>query len=108
MAEVTTLEDTRLTINGWFHVKTAPIFKMPKFVYPENTLFGNRDLQSEDNDLVLESWIRDTYLQKQVTDDIQRSIEEESEISLDNFFNDEIYNEVEEALKTIAENGGFL
>ncbi|XP_044753908.1 prolyl 3-hydroxylase sudestada1 [Coccinella septempunctata] len=107
VAEVTTLEDTRLTINGWFHVRTPPVFQSPHFEYPVSSLFGKRELKPVEKDLLLESWIEESYLNNEdgTLEDIQKHIEENSEISLREFFRKEALDEIEQCLEIIEENG---
>ncbi|XP_045473021.1 prolyl 3-hydroxylase OGFOD1 [Harmonia axyridis] len=108
VAEVTALEDTRLTINGWFHVRTPPEFQSPHFEYPVSSLLGKTELKPIEKDLLLESWVRESYLNNEdgTLEDIQKYIEENSEISLTDFFRKEALDEVEQCLEMVEENGG--
>ncbi|KAL3269497.1 hypothetical protein HHI36_008563 [Cryptolaemus montrouzieri] len=103
--EVMSIEDSRLTINGWFHAKTDPIFEIPTFNYTAG-LFNEIVLTPIDSDVLLESWINESYLNDEcVFDDIREYFEEHSEISLRNFFRGEAWEEVKQCL-SILENEG--
>lgn len=93
MAEVTSLSDCRLSINGWFHTKTPPIFDTPSFK-PTEGLFSSNELKSKEVDIDLESWINEDYLEIGTINFIQKQIEENSEISLKSFFKGESFSEI--------------
>lgn len=102
MGEVTSLNKYRLSINGWFHVKSPPVFEIPLYTPMKNSLYSNDYKPSKVVDIDLETWIRDDYLNSKAVKLIQRHIEENSEISLKGFFKEESFNEV---LSTLQGNG---
>lgn len=104
MAEVTSLGDSRLSINGWFHTKTPPVFETPLYNPPEG-LFGKTALKAKEVDIELESWINEDYLEVGAITVIQKQIEDNSEISLDNFFKEESFREI---LQILQSKGNFL
>lgn len=93
MAEITSLSDCRLSINGWFHTKTPPVFETPPY-QPTDGLFSKIEFKAKEVDIELESWINEDYLEVGAINLIQKQIEENSEISLKNFFKDESFREV--------------
>lgn len=91
---MTSLEDTRLSINGWFHTDKPPSFDSPKYQpYPDG-LFGDNTNAPIEFDSELSSWLTDGYLQCDVIKEVQEYFEEHSEISLKNFFKAEPINEL--------------
>lgn len=99
MAEVTSLSDCRLSINGWFHTKTPPIFQTPLY-QPLDGLFSRNKFKAKEVDIELESWINEDYLEVEAINVIQKQIEENSEISLKNFFKDESFREISQILQS--------
>lgn len=93
-----------MSINGWFHTKTPPIFETPLF-NPSGGLFGNIVLKSKDVDIDLELWINENYLEVAAINLIQKQIEENSEISLKNFFKEESFGEI---LQTLQSKGNKM
>nr|CAH7729214.1 unnamed protein product [Callosobruchus chinensis] len=100
VAEVTSLSDCRMSINGWFHTKIPPKFEMPLFMPPEQGLYSNNTLRPKEVDIDLESWINEDYLGIKSIKLIQRHIEENSEISLHHFFKQESFREIQQTLKS--------
>lgn len=100
VAEITTLEDCRLSINGWFHGRIPASVELP----PEPSCH-NSVLKAKVVDIDLESWISDEYLNVNAMNVIQRQIEENSEISLRNFFKHESFNEI---LQTLQSKGNQI
>lgn len=99
MAEVTSLSDCRLSINGWFHTKTPPVFKTPLY-QPSDGLFSKNEFKAKEVDIELESWINEDYLEVEAINLIQKQIEENSEISLKNFFKEESFREISQILQS--------
>lgn len=99
MAEVTSLSDCRLSINGWFHTKTPRIFQTPLY-QPLHGLFSTNEFKAKEVDIELESWINEDYLEVEAINLIQKQIEENSEISLKNFFKDESFREISQILQS--------
>ncbi|XP_050313295.1 prolyl 3-hydroxylase OGFOD1 [Anthonomus grandis grandis] len=99
VAEVTSLNKYRLSINGWFHTKKPPVFTTPLYVTPSEGLYSQNYLHSKAVDINLESWINDEYLDPKAIRLIQKHVEENSEISLRNFFKKESFQEVSENLQ---------
>lgn len=96
---MTSLSGCRLSINGWFHTKTSPVFKTPHY-YPLEGLFSNIELKAKEVDIDLESWINEDYLEMGAISLIQKQIEENSEISLKHFFKEESFREILEILQS--------
>lgn len=99
VAEVTTKNHCRLSINGWFHTKTPPVFQTPFYAAPPGGLFGNQRLGPKELDLDLESWIKPDYLDAKNIVYMQKYIEDNSEISLHGYFKREAFEGVLESLK---------
>lgn len=95
MAEITTFEDCRLSINGWFHGKAQVNPELPL-----DTTCHTRPLKAKVVDIDLDSWISDEYLNVNAMNVIQRQIEENSEISLKHFFKQESFNEILQTLQS--------
>ncbi|KAK9890876.1 hypothetical protein WA026_012221 [Henosepilachna vigintioctopunctata] len=106
VTEVLDKEASRMSINGWFHAKTAPVFEIPQFEYPSNSLFGSNKIKPQHSDILLESWIDENYINNDdgTLDNIQKHIEENSEISLTNFFKMEALLEVMNCLNIIEDH----
>ncbi|XP_018577996.1 prolyl 3-hydroxylase OGFOD1 isoform X2 [Anoplophora glabripennis] len=96
--EVTSLNNCRLSINGWFHTKYPPIFQTPPYKPLENGLYSKNFIKAKDVDIELVSWINEDYLEMKAVKLIQKHIEENSEISLRNFFKKESFNEIVQSL----------
>ncbi|XP_066258188.1 prolyl 3-hydroxylase sudestada1 [Euwallacea similis] len=99
VAEVTSLNKYRLSINGWFHTKPPPVFEIPRYVPSDNSLYSNNYKQSKKVNVNLEVWVRDEYLDNMAIKQIQKHIEENSEISLKSFFIDETFKEISRTLQ---------
>ncbi|EFA10164.1 prolyl 3-hydroxylase OGFOD1 [Tribolium castaneum] len=94
VAEVTSLEDTRLSINGWFHTDKPSTFTTPKYKpYPDG-LFGEKQNPPIEFDSELALWLTEGYLECDIIKEIQEYFEDHSEISLKNFFKVEPFNEL--------------
>ncbi|CAG9856822.1 unnamed protein product [Phyllotreta striolata] len=98
VAEVTTIDDTRLSINGWFHVRIPPTFITPPYSPLENGLYSKNTLKAKDVDIDLDSWVSEDYLDRKTIKMIQKHIEENSEISLRKFLKTECFDEIKRAL----------
>nr|XP_023022848.1 prolyl 3-hydroxylase sudestada1 [Leptinotarsa decemlineata] len=105
VAEVTCMDDCRLSINGWFHTKVSPVFNSPSYNVPESGLYSNESIKAKEVDIDLESWINEDYLNFKAIKLIQEHIEENSEISLRMFFKNESFNEI---LQTLRSEGNKL
>lgn len=99
MAEITSLGDCRLSINGWFHTKTPPVFETPLYESPDG-LFGKTECKAKEVDIELESWINEDYLEVGAINLIQKQIEDNSEISLKSFFKEESFREILQILQS--------
>lgn len=93
------MSDCRLSINGWFHTKTPPVFKTPTH-QPSEGLFSNIELKAKEVDIELESWISEDYLEDGAISLIQKQIEDNSEISLESFFKEESFREIQQILQS--------
>lgn len=100
VSEVTTHDDCRLSINGWFHTKTPPIFETPSYTPIENGLFGSNSIKMKLVDIDLESWINECYLKQQNISVIQNEMEENSETALCSFFRQESFQAISEILRS--------
>ncbi|CAH1102533.1 unnamed protein product [Psylliodes chrysocephalus] len=100
VSEVTSIDDTRLSINGWFHVKVPPVFKLPIYPPLESGLYSRHTVKAKEVDIDLESWIAEDYLNSRAIKLIQRHIEENSEISLKKFLRAECFVEISRALES--------
>ncbi|KAJ8928038.1 hypothetical protein NQ314_019450 [Rhamnusium bicolor] len=100
VAEVTSMNDCRLSINGWFHTKIPPTFEMPLYTPLENGLYSKNIIKVKEVDIDLESWINEDYLEVKAIKVIQEYIEVNSEISLRGFFKKESFNEILQTLKS--------
>ncbi|XP_060532413.1 prolyl 3-hydroxylase OGFOD1 [Cylas formicarius] len=99
VAEVVTLNDCRLSINGWFHTKTPPVFKTPEFIPSESSIYGQVAVKAKDVDVDLAFWLDDNYVAPEAIRVIQRHIEEHSEISLRHFFKPNLFDNVVKELR---------
>ncbi|XP_056635786.1 prolyl 3-hydroxylase OGFOD1 [Diorhabda carinulata] len=100
VAEVTCIDDCRLSINGWFHVKSPPVFKQPIYLPLNDGLYSRNYIKAKEVDIDLESWISEEYLNPKSVKLIQRHIEENSEISLRKFFKMECFSEISHTLES--------
>lgn len=96
--EVLTMNYCRLSINGWFHVSEVPKFDVPKKENPQVGLFSENLIKALEIDAEIQTWIKEKFLQNHVMDQIQKHIEEYSEISLEGFFIDKKFTDVVNAL----------
>lgn len=88
-------DDSRMTINGWFHCKDkTSIYKPPVRKRPDKGLYSPQSIVSQNIDIDLETWISSIYLESDAISEIQRQIEDNSEISLRKFFNAEPLEEL--------------
>jgi hypothetical protein len=83
----------RLSINGWFH--GLPIVRPKPFIEPKYETHKALGIPLE----VVQSWINPLYLEDLTQMEIQTRFEQLSEIVLQDFFNDDKYNELARALK---------
>ncbi|XP_049823656.1 prolyl 3-hydroxylase OGFOD1 isoform X2 [Aethina tumida] len=100
VAEVTSLNDCRMSINGWFHTKVPPVFDIPEYKPTDSALYGDHYSKAREVDIDLHSWICDDYLDDQSIKVIQQHIEDNSEISLKNYLKQEPFNEILKTLKS--------
>ncbi|ESO92501.1 hypothetical protein LOTGIDRAFT_120424, partial [Lottia gigantea] len=93
VAEILSLEKTRLSISGWFHGPPLPRQSPHKEHSPQLTPYITVD---EDE---FYSWINPVYLVPDVQGEISEKFESESEIQLTDFIKKDKYNELKKALK---------
>lgn len=93
-------DDCRLSINGWFHSKTVPTYKPLEYAIPNYGLFSNKSTTPIEIDIDLDVWINSDYLNEDTTTYIQKHIEEESEISLHNYFKEEAFRDILENIRS--------
>lgn len=98
VAEVTHKNECRMSINGWFHTSKPPIYDNPVSKPPDRGLYSSQRILPQPIDIDLETWISSFYLDQDTMKKIQKHVEDDSEISLRNFFNKEPLHEVLEAL----------
>lgn len=94
VSEVTYKDDCRMSINGWFHSKNAPVHKSLDQKRPEKGLYSEASVLAQNIDIDLDTWISSIYLEGDAMAEIQRQIEDNSEISLRKFFNEEPFEEL--------------
>ncbi|KAG4068021.1 hypothetical protein HA402_010707 [Bradysia odoriphaga] len=103
VGEVTNYDYPRITINGWFHgpSKENQSFvgrsKSPEYVieyFPPTRI----------DDAVEFGWINDIYLQDNCKRNIQKHIEDKSEISLESFLKGDNYRAIQQHLIEIDES----
>lgn len=99
VSEITCKNDCRMSINGWFHVSTPPVFEIPPFIPPSEGVYGTKAITQQSIDIDLDTWISPYYLNPPAVREIQGQMEEDSEISLRKYFKDEPFNEVLECLQ---------
>ncbi|GLV32697.1 sudestada1 [Carabus blaptoides fortunei] len=99
VTEVLNMDHCRMSINGWFHTPTPEIYKTPSFDVPTKGLFSSDRLPPLTIESCLTSWISPHYLRKNVMKQIQSHIETESEISLNEFFKKEKYQDLCDTLE---------
>ncbi|XP_037029083.1 prolyl 3-hydroxylase sudestada1-like isoform X1 [Bradysia coprophila] len=102
VGEVTNYNYPRITINGWFHGPSN-----------ENQSFAGRSKSPEYvieylpptgiDDVVEFGWINDIYLQDNCKRNIQKHIEDKSEISLESFLKSDDYRAIQQHLIEIDE-----
>lgn len=104
------MDHCRLSINGWFHTAQPNPDVAPELEPPAKGLFSKNLLRPIDCNMHLNNWISSEYLQKTTREDIQKQIENESEISLHEFFKKDKYEDLFEALQNcgIFENKSSL
>lgn len=94
-----------MSINGWFHTPKPDVYKAPLFDLPIKGLFSTERLSPINIESGLTSWISPHYLRKNVKKQIQNHIETESEISLNEFFKQEKYQDL---CDTLENNGKII
>ncbi|XP_025832945.1 prolyl 3-hydroxylase sudestada1 isoform X2 [Agrilus planipennis] len=99
VSEVTSKNNCRLSINGWFHSKLPPIFQAPLYNPPTNGIFSQHFISPQEADIDLSDWISEEYLDDKTAEDIQAHIEENSEISLCSYFKQVVIQTILEELK---------
>lgn len=83
-----------MSINGWFHGNIKKTYETPIYIPPTKGLFSDINLSPVSTDINIEEWISFSYLGADTIGQIQGEIEERSEISLQNYFKEEKYNEL--------------
>lgn len=93
------MDHSRLSINGWFHTLTPDKYITPILEQPKTGIFGWETLPPLMIEFPLENWISRQYLQSNTQKQIQKHIENDSEICLNDFFESDIYTAICEVLK---------
>lgn len=96
VGEVTSLNFPRLSINGWFHT-AIPTELSHKQHIPDKVF---QYAPPHTDDILTGEWINECYLNSKIKSQIQRHIEDSSEISLEEFLIPEFFEAVEVELKT--------
>lgn len=96
VGEVTALDYPRLSINGWFQTP-LPDPQTLKTNYP---IKKNYYQPPHHEDILISEWINECYLNQRIKTQIQRHIEDASEISLEEFLIPEFYEAIGIELKT--------
>lgn len=92
VAEVTSPEKSRWTINGWFHGPPRHSSRPPR---PE---IEQKFVRPADVPVKLDSWITDSYLRPEIVKEIQKDVELKSYTFLANFLKPEVYERLSEDL----------
>lgn len=90
VGEVTSYDYPRLTINGWFHGPAKEQF-MPQV--PEIDLKYSAPHQKVDDETLF-THINPMYLHSSYKEEIHKQIEENSEASLEEFFDEDFYDQI--------------
>eukprot|EP00116_Pleurobrachia_bachei_P003497 sb/3463759/ len=95
VSEVLTATKTRWSISGWFHSDSHPVVPIPP---PRDSslplsLPGDGDISDT------HSWLSLKYLNLEVTSAVMEQFQDESEVSLDGFLNDEKFTQLREGLE---------
>ena len=93
VSEVISDSKIRLSINGWFHGE--PLLRPKPFIETQSPTYEAMAIPLE----VVQSWINPLYLEDFTQLEIQNKFEEQSEIVLQEFLNEDKYNELARALK---------
>lgn len=92
VGEVLTKDYPRLTLHGWFHGEVNPDYEeSTKLKGVEKSIFA---CPKPKISLKLEDFINKTYLEPKIKKTIQKSIEADSEIALEEFLLEDFYNKV--------------
>uniref|UniRef100_A0A0B6ZQG4 Prolyl 4-hydroxylase alpha subunit domain-containing protein n=1 Tax=Arion vulgaris TaxID=1028688 RepID=A0A0B6ZQG4_9EUPU len=94
VAEVLTDKMTRLSISGWFH--GPPLARPPTYTDTLPLAISYGSIEEE----VFYAWINPLYLAPEIQTDIKRRFEEDSEIELTDFLQEDKYLELIAALQT--------
>lgn len=94
----------RFSINGWFHVEVPPKFDAPLYKEMSSGLYGKHSILPTDLILELESWIMPDYLKQRTITFVQHHIEENSEISLKNFFR---FDKIKEIINNLGNESKY-
>ncbi|XP_012252012.2 prolyl 3-hydroxylase OGFOD1 [Athalia rosae] len=94
VAEITSPDKLRISINGWFH---GPLKESNKQLRPE---IIHEYFEPEDTDIDLVSQISKIYLYETIVENIQQAIEKDSFIYLPDFLLPEIYEKLGEEIKS--------
>ncbi|XP_015109467.1 prolyl 3-hydroxylase OGFOD1 [Diachasma alloeum] len=89
VAEVTSPDKRRLTINGWFHGPISPSTRPPRPEI-EASEFHEPSAIAED----LSFWVVESYLCEGIKKGIQREVEKKSYTYLTHFLREEVYNKI--------------
>lgn len=101
---MTSLNKYRLSINGWFHTKAPPVLNAPLYKPLPNSLYSHDCHHSKLVDIDLATWVKEDYLNSKTIKLIQSYVEENSEISLKEFFRKESFAAVSDSLKSHGES----
>lgn len=102
VGEVTQLDYPRLTINGWFHGEENKDFQemTNSIIRQYISLNFEKPLSSLNELSLLENYINEMYLEENIKKAIQKHIEDNSEISLQDFLHLQKYEEILNEIKS--------
>nr|XP_033323399.1 prolyl 3-hydroxylase OGFOD1 [Megalopta genalis] len=92
VAEVTSPDKSRWSINGWFHGNLKET--AAGLVRPQRVEIEPNYIEPEDTEIVLDDWITTCYLFSGIVKEIQHDIEQESYTFLSNFLKDDVYEKL--------------
>jgi len=96
VGEVTSYDYPRLTINGWFHgpITTPVELKIPTLTFDYVSPITWKD--------TLEAVVNPIYLKNEYKEDIQKQIEDNSEASLEEFLDENFYDQILTQIQAVS------
>ncbi|XP_063977966.1 prolyl 3-hydroxylase OGFOD1-like [Diachasmimorpha longicaudata] len=90
VAEVTSPDKRRLTVNGWFHGPVGPDTRLPRPEIETPKLHEPSAIAES----LISSWVRKCYLAESIKTGIQEEVEKQSFTYLTNFLEEDVYNKI--------------